>query len=42
MDKPTARDKEIATCLELVLEMNLRGFSSCRWISTGARSAGSG
>ena len=26
MDKPTARDKDIATCLELVLEMNLRGI----------------
>ncbi len=26
MDKPTARDKEIATCLELVLEMNMRGI----------------
>ena len=26
MDKPTARDKEIATCLELVLEMNCRGI----------------
>ena len=26
MDKPTARDKDTATCLELVLEMNLRGI----------------
>ena len=26
MDQPTARDKDIATCLELVLEMNLRGI----------------
>ena len=26
MDKATARDKDIATCLELVLEMNLRGI----------------
>ena len=26
MDHPTARDKDIATCLELVLEMNLRGI----------------
>ena len=26
MDKPSARDKEIATCLELVLEMNMRGI----------------
>ena len=26
MDKPTAKDKEIATCLELVLEMNMRGI----------------
>ncbi len=27
MDKPTANDKKIATCLELVLEMNCRGIS---------------
>ena len=26
MDQPTARDKDIATCLELVLEMNMRGI----------------
>jgi DNA polymerase-3 subunit alpha (Gram-positive type) len=26
MDKPTARDKDIMTCLELVLEMNMRGI----------------
>ena len=26
MDKPGAREKEIATCLELVLEMNMRGI----------------
>ena len=26
MDNPTARDKETATCLELVLEMNMRGI----------------
>lgn len=26
MEKPTARDKETATCLELVLEMNMRGI----------------
>ena len=26
MDKATARDKDTATCLELVLEMNLRGI----------------
>jgi len=26
MDKPTARDKDTATCLELVLEMNMRGI----------------
>ncbi len=26
MDKASARDKDIATCLELVLEMNLRGI----------------
>ena len=26
MDKPTAKDKETATCLELVLEMNMRGI----------------
>ena len=26
MDKPTARDKDTVTCLELVLEMNLRGI----------------
>ena len=26
MDAPTARDKDIATCLELVLEMNMRGI----------------
>ena len=26
MDSPTARDKDTATCLELVLEMNLRGI----------------
>ena len=26
MDKPSARDKDIATCLELVLEMNMRGI----------------
>ncbi len=26
MDKPSAKDKEIATCLELVLEMNMRGI----------------
>ena len=26
MDNPTARDKDAATCLELVLEMNLRGI----------------
>ena len=26
MDKPTARDKDTATCLELVLEMNCRGI----------------
>ncbi|MBQ3705070.1 MAG: PolC-type DNA polymerase III [Clostridia bacterium] len=26
MDKPTAKDKETATCLELILEMNMRGI----------------
>ena len=26
MDKPSAKDKDIATCLELVLEMNMRGI----------------
>ena len=26
MDSPSARDKDTATCLELVLEMNLRGI----------------
>ena len=26
MDSPTARDKDTATCLELVLEMNMRGI----------------
>jgi DNA polymerase-3 subunit alpha (Gram-positive type) len=26
MEKPTARDKETATCLELVLEMTMRGI----------------
>ena len=26
MDKPTARDRDTATCLELVLEMNSRGI----------------
>ncbi len=26
MDQPTARDKDTATCLELVLEMNMRGI----------------
>ena len=26
MDKPSAKDKETATCLELVLEMNMRGI----------------
>ena len=26
MEKPTAKDKETATCLELVLEMNMRGI----------------
>ena len=26
MDQATARDKDIATCLELVLEMNMRGI----------------
>ena len=26
MENPTARDKDIATCLELVLEMNMRGI----------------
>jgi DNA polymerase-3 subunit alpha (Gram-positive type) len=26
MEKPSAKDKETATCLELVLEMNLRGI----------------
>ena len=26
MDKPTARDKDTVTCLELVLEMNMRGI----------------
>ena len=26
MDSPTARDKDIATCLELILEMNMRGI----------------
>ena len=26
MDQPTAKDKDAATCLELILEMNLRGI----------------
>ena len=26
MDQPSARDKDTATCLELILEMNLRGI----------------
>ena len=26
MDKATARDKDVMTCLELVLEMNMRGI----------------
>ncbi len=30
MDKPTAKDKETATCLELVLEMNCRGIKFLR------------
>ena len=26
MDKPSAKDKDTATCLELILEMNMRGI----------------